>query len=124
VRGRPLDGSRFWWLDASVIEIIGAQIVDASLLLAESQLADGDPAAAAATANAGLRADPAAERLTRALMRAEHARGNLAGVTSAWASCHEAIQAVDLGGSPQDETTELYRALSGDDASRPIRMAG
>jgi hypothetical protein len=62
--------------------------------------------------------------LTRALMRAEHARGSLAGVTSAWAACHEAIQAVDPGGSPQAETTELYRTLSGDDASRQIRMAG
>lgn len=124
VRGRPLAGSRYWWLDASVLEIIGAQVVDASLRLAESQLADGEPVAAAATASLGLRADPAAEQLSRVLMRAEHAAGSLAGVTSAWAACHEAIQAADSGGSPQDETTELYRALSGDDASRPIRIAG
>jgi hypothetical protein len=58
------------------------------------------------------------------LMRAEYAAGRPAGVTSAWAACHEAIQAVDPAGSPQEETTELYRALSGDDASRPIRVAG
>ena len=124
VRGRPLDGSRYWWMDASVIEIIGAEVVDASLRLAESQLAAGDPVAAARTAEAGLRADPAAEQLTRVLMRAEHARGSLAGVTSAWAACHEAIQAVDPTGSPQQETTELFRVLSGNDASRPIRIAG
>jgi DNA-binding SARP family transcriptional activator len=124
VRGRPLDGGRYWWLDASVIEIIGAEVVDASVRLAESQLAAGDPAAAARTAEAGLRADPAAEQLTRVLMRAEHARGSLAGVTSAWAACHEAIQAVDPTGSPQQETTELFRVLSGNDASRPIRIAG
>jgi DNA-binding SARP family transcriptional activator len=124
VRGRPLDGSRYWWLDATVIEIIIAQVVDASLRLAEDQLNGGDPGAAAVTATAGLRADPAAEQLTRVLMRAEHARGSLAGLTSAWAACHEAIQAIDPGGSPQEETTELYRALSGDDASRPIRIAG
>jgi DNA-binding SARP family transcriptional activator len=124
VRGRPLDGSRYWWLDASVIEIIGAEVVDASVRLAESQLAAGDPVAAARTAEAGLRADPAAEQLTRVLMRAEHARGSLAGVTSAWAACHEAIQAVDPTGSPQQETTELFRVLSGNDASRPIRIAG
>jgi DNA-binding SARP family transcriptional activator len=124
VRGRPLDGSRYWWLDASVIEIITAQVVDASLRLAESQLADGDSAAAAASARTGLLADPAAEQLSRVLMRAEYAAGRPAGVTSAWAACHEAIQAVDPAGSPQEETTELYRALSGDDASRPIRVAG
>jgi DNA-binding SARP family transcriptional activator len=124
VRGRPLDGSRYWWLDASVTEIIIAQVVDAGLRLAESQLADGDAAGAAATARTGLLADPAAEQLSRVLMRAEHAAGSQAGVTSAWAACHEAIQAVDPAGSPQEETTELYRALSGDDASRPIRMAG
>jgi DNA-binding SARP family transcriptional activator len=124
VRGRPLDGSRYWWLDASVIEIITAQVVDAGLRLAESQLAEGDPAAAAATARTGLLADPAAEQLSRALMRAEHAAGSQAGVVSAWAACHDAIQAVDPAGSPQEETTELYRALSGDDASRPVRMAG
>lgn len=124
VRGRALDGSRYWWLDASVIEIITAQVVDASLRLAESQLADGDPAAAAATARKGLLADPAAEQLSRVLMRAEHAAGSQSGVVSAWAACHEAIQAVDPAGSPQEETTELYRALSGDAATRPIRMAG
>lgn len=124
VRGRPLDGSRYWWLDASVTEIIIAQVVDAGLRLAESQLADGDAAGAATTARTGLLADPAAEQLSRVLMRAEHAAGSQAGVTSAWAACHEAIQAVDPAGSPQEETTELYRALSGDDASRPIRMAG
>jgi DNA-binding SARP family transcriptional activator/LysM repeat protein len=124
VRGQPLDGSRYWWLDASVTEIITAQVVDASLRLAESQLADGDAAGAAATARTGLLADPAAEQLSRVLMRAEHAAGSQAGVTSAWAACHEAIQAVDPAGRPQEETTELYRALSGDDASRPIRIAG
>jgi DNA-binding SARP family transcriptional activator/LysM repeat protein len=124
VRGRPLDGSRYWWLDASVTEIITAQVVDASLRLAESQLADGDAVGAAAAARTGLLADPAAEQLSRVLMRAEHAAGSQAGVTSAWAACHEAIQAVDPAGSPQEETTELYRALSGDAASRPIRMAG
>jgi DNA-binding SARP family transcriptional activator len=107
-----------------VIEIITAQVVDACLRLAESQLADGDPEAAAATARTGLLADPAAEQLSRVLMRAEHAAGSQAGVTSAWAACHEAIQAIDPAGSPQEETTELYRALSGDDASRPIRLAG
>ncbi len=124
VRGRPLGGSRYWWLDTSVIEIISAQVVDASLRLAESQLAAGDAAAAAAAAQAGLRADPAAEQLSRVLMRAEYAAGSPAGVRSAWAACHESIQAIDPAGSPQEETTELYRALSGDDASRPIRMAG
>ena len=124
VRGRPLDGSRYWWLDASVTEIITAQIVDASLRLAESQLVGGDAAGAAATARTGLLADPAAEQLSRVLMRAEHAAGSKAGVTSAWAACHEAIQAVDPVGSPAEETTALYRALSGDDAGRPIRMVG
>lgn len=112
VRGRPLDASRYWWIDAAMLETINAQVVDTALALAEARLAAGDAAGAAAAAQAGLRADPAAEQLSRVLMQAQHAAGNQDGLDAAWDDCHQAVHAADPVGRPQEETTDLYRALN------------
>jgi hypothetical protein len=45
-------------------------------------------------------------------MRAEHAAGNLAGVTEAWRRCLDAIQDIAADGEPHPETAALYRQLT------------
>jgi hypothetical protein len=80
IRGRPLTGCYYWWLDLALTETVRAQIVDAADVLAGLELAAGDPAAAGRAARTGLAGDAGAEQLWRALMRAEHAAGNLSGV--------------------------------------------
>ncbi len=76
IRGQPFAGCYYWWLDPALTETVRAQLVDAADLLAELELAAGDPAAAARAARTGLAGDSGAEQLWRALMRAEHAAGN------------------------------------------------
>jgi DNA-binding SARP family transcriptional activator len=112
VRGEPFGGGYFWWIDIPLIESARAEVVDAAERLAEIELADGSPGAAGRAARAGLLAESSAEQLWRAVMRAEHAAGNLAGVTEAWRRCLDAIQDVAPGGEPHPDTAVLYRSLT------------
>jgi DNA-binding SARP family transcriptional activator len=113
LRGQPLAGCYFWWLDPVLIEAMRAEIVDASALLAGLELEDGDPPAARRAARAGLAADSAAEQLWRLLMLAEDASGNTAGVHSAWHGCLAAIADIAPGGEPHPDTVGLYQELAG-----------
>jgi DNA-binding SARP family transcriptional activator len=119
IRGRPFTGCYYWWLDLALTETVRAQIVDAADLLAELELAAGDAAASARAARTGLAADPVAEQLWRALMRAEHAAGNLSGVREAWRRCLDAISEIAPAGEPHPETAELYRHLTGGPRPQP-----
>ena len=55
--------------------------------------------------------DVAAEQLWRALMRAEHAAGNLSGVREAWSRCLDTMADIAADGEPHPETAELYQQL-------------
>jgi DNA-binding SARP family transcriptional activator len=111
VRGKPFTGCYHWWLDLAFTETVRAQIVDAAELLAALELAAGDPSASARAARTGLSGDVAAEQLWRALMRAEHAAGNLAGVREAWSRCLDTMADIAADGEPHPETAELYQQL-------------
>jgi DNA-binding SARP family transcriptional activator len=111
VRGQPFTGCYHWWLDLAFAETVRAQIVDVADLLASLDLAAGDPSASARAARAGLAGDVSAEQLWRALMRAEHATGNLSGVREAWTHCLTVISDIAPGGEPHPDTAALYRDL-------------
>ncbi|MGB6454149.1 MAG: bacterial transcriptional activator domain-containing protein, partial [Streptosporangiaceae bacterium] len=113
VRGEPFSDSYFWWIDIPLIESVRAEVVDAAERLAEIELAAGLPRSAARAARAGLLAESSAEQLWRAVMRAEHAASNLAGVTEAWRRCLDAIEDVAPAGEPHPDTAALYRRLAG-----------
>jgi DNA-binding SARP family transcriptional activator len=113
IRGKPFTGCYHWWLDLAFTETVRAQIVDAAELLAELELAAGDPSASARAARAGLSGDAAAEQLWRAVMRAEHAAGNLAGVREAWRRCLDTMTDIAADGEPHPETAALYQQLIG-----------
>lgn len=112
LRGHPLDGLFWWWLDAAMVERVRVEAVDAAVLLARLALEAGDPVTARRAALAGLAVDPAAEELWRQLMLAEDVAGNMAGVQRAWAKCRAAIADVAVGGEPHPVTAALYRSLS------------
>ncbi|WP_327586970.1 bacterial transcriptional activator domain-containing protein [Nonomuraea sp. NBC_00507] len=112
VRGPALAGCDYWWLETALLESIRAAIVDTAAELADLELIADDPAAAARAARNGLAADPSAEQLWRALLRAEHAAGNLAAVHAAWQQCLRHIEEVSLDGQPHPETTKLYHQLT------------
>ena len=112
IAGPPFTGSYFWWIDIPLLETVRAEVVDAAETLAEFELATGSPRAAARAARAGLLAESSAEQLWRAVMQAEHAAGNLAGVTEAWRRCLDAIEDIVPGGEPHPATEELYRQLT------------
>jgi DNA-binding SARP family transcriptional activator len=112
ISGQPFTGSYFWWVDIPLAETVRAELVDAAETLAEFELASGSPRAAARAARAGLMAEASAEQLWRAVMRAEHAAGNLAGVTEAWRRCLDAIEDIAPGGEPHPDTAALYRQLT------------
>jgi DNA-binding SARP family transcriptional activator len=111
IRGKPFTGCYHWWLDLAFTETVRAQIVDAAELLAELELAAGDPSASARAARTGLAGDVAAEQLWRALMRAEHAAGNLAGVREAWSRCLDTMTDIAADGEPHPDTAALYHQL-------------
>ncbi len=113
VRGQPFDECYYWWIDIALIETMRAEIVDTAGLLTQMELATGDPHAAGQAARIGLCAEPAAEPLWRAMMRAEHAAGNRAGVSDAWTACLDAINEIAPGGEPHPDTERLFRELSG-----------
>ncbi|HTA10324.1 MAG TPA: bacterial transcriptional activator domain-containing protein, partial [Streptosporangiaceae bacterium] len=112
ISGQPFTGSYFWWIDIPLIETVRAELVDAAETLAEFELTSGSPRAAAKAARAGLMAEASAEQLWRAVMRAEHAAGNLAGVTEAWRRCLDAIEDIAPDGEPHPDTVALYRQLT------------
>jgi DNA-binding SARP family transcriptional activator len=112
INGQPFTGSYFWWIDIPLAETVRAELVDAAEMLAEFELAIGSPRAAAKAARAGLMAEPSAEQLWRAVMRAEHAAGNLAGVAEAWRRCLDAIEDIAPDGEPHPDTATLYRQLT------------
>jgi DNA-binding SARP family transcriptional activator len=124
IRGRPFTGCYYWWLDLALTETVRAQIVDAADVLAALELAAGDPAAAARAARIGLAGDAGAEQLWRALMRAEHAAGNLSGVREAWSRCLDAISEIAPDGEPHPGTAAVYRELLGDTPARPAWAGG
>ena len=111
IRGKPFTGCYHWWLDLAFTETVRAQIVDAAELLATLELAAGDSSASARAARTGLSGDVAAEQLWRALMRAEHAAGNLSGVREAWSRCLDTMADIAADGEPHPETAELYQQL-------------
>jgi len=110
--GQPFSGGHFWWIDIPLVETVRAEIVDAAETLAEFELAIASPRAAAKAARAGLLAEPSAEQLWRAVMRAEHAAGNLAGVAEAWRRCLDAIEEIAPDGEPHPDTAALYNELT------------
>jgi DNA-binding SARP family transcriptional activator len=90
---------------------VTARIVAAAERLAELALAADDPSAAVRAARIGLAADPSAEQLWRATMRAEHAAGNLAGVLGAWGRCLDVVSEVAADGRPDSATSAVYSEL-------------
>jgi DNA-binding SARP family transcriptional activator len=111
VRGHPFADCCYWWLPATLIETMTAEITDAAELLATLELAANRAAAAADAARAGLAACPATESLWRALMRAEAARGNQPGVRAAWQACLDETGRLAPAAGLQEETVALYREL-------------
>ena len=119
IRGKAFTGCYHWWLDVAFTETVRAQIVDAADLLAELELTADDPSAAARAARTGLAGDVAAEQLWRALMRAEHAAGNLAGVREAWSRCLDTMTDIAADGEPHPDTAALYQELIGGERPQP-----
>ncbi|MHB1433454.1 MAG: AfsR/SARP family transcriptional regulator, partial [Streptosporangiaceae bacterium] len=113
VRGEPFGGWPSWWIDIALIETIRAEIVDVAHALARLEIRAGNAAAGCRAARAGLAAESTAEQLWRALMSAEHAAGNPAGVVAAWSSCLAAIAEIDPGADPHPDTQLLFHRLSG-----------
>ena len=113
LRGQPLGGLYYWWLDTALIVAMRATVVDTAALLAVLELEAGDPAAARRAARLGLAAAAAVEQLWRLLMLAEDAAGNTAGVHSAWSGCLAAITDIAPAGDPHPDTAALYRELTG-----------
>ncbi len=112
VRGEPFAECFHWWIDIALVETMRAEIVDTADLLAQLELQAGDAHAAQRAARIGLSAETAAEQLWRALMRAEHAAGNAAGLAEAWSACLDAITEIAPGGEPHPDTERLYHQLS------------
>ncbi len=112
VRGEPFADCYHWWIDIALVETIRAEIIDTADLLAQLELSVKDPRAAARAARAGLAAEPAAEQLWRALMRAEHEAGNAEGVLAAWTGCLDAIAEIAPGGEPHPDTEGLFHQLT------------
>jgi DNA-binding SARP family transcriptional activator len=111
VRGEPFDGCYYWWLDPALVESARATVVATASMLASISLDRGDPACAARAARAGLAADGSAEELWRALMRAEHAAGKIAGVREAWNRCRGAVAEIAADGQPEQATAAVYSRL-------------
>ncbi len=113
VRGEPFGGWPSWWIDIGLIETIRAEIVDVAHALARLEIRAGNASAGCRAARAGLAAESTAEQLWRALMSAEHAAGNPAGVVAAWSGCLAAITEIDPGADPHPDTQSLFHRLSG-----------
>jgi DNA-binding SARP family transcriptional activator len=92
--------------------------LDALTRLAALCLAEGDAAAAAAAAEAGLALDASRETLWRALMQAHAQRGDRGAALAAFDRCRTAL-ARDLGTDPLPETQALYQAILSGSAPPP-----
>jgi hypothetical protein len=114
VRGEPFAQCFYWWIDIALVETMRAEIVDTADLLARLEMQAGNATSAAEAARIGLTAESAAEQLWRALMRAEHAAGNAAGVDDAWSGCLDVITEIAPGGELHPDTQRLYHELSRD----------
>jgi DNA-binding SARP family transcriptional activator len=112
LRGRPLDGAYWWWLEVAAVDRLRAEAVDAAVLLARLALEAGDPVTARRAALSGLEVDPASEELWRQVMLAEDTAGSAAGVHRAWAMCRAAVADIALDGEPHPATAGLYRGLT------------
>jgi DNA-binding SARP family transcriptional activator len=121
VRGEPFAQCFFWWIDIALVEAMRAEIVDTADLLARLEMKAGNATSAAKAARIGLTAESAAEQLWRALMRAEYAAGNPAGVADAWSGCLDVITEIAPGGEPHPDTQRLYRELSRDARHLTVR---
>jgi DNA-binding SARP family transcriptional activator len=98
--------------------------LDALTRVAALALAEGDPGAASAAAEAGLALDAGRETLWRALMQAHAQRGDRAAALAAFDRCRAAL-ARDLGTDPLPETQALYQAiLAGSAPPMPFVGAG
>jgi DNA-binding SARP family transcriptional activator len=124
LRGRPLDGAYWHWLDTAVIELVRAEAVDTAVLLARLALEAGDPVTGRRAALSGLAVDPASEELWRQVMLAEDMAGSAAGVRRAWAMCRAAVADVALDGEPHPATAGLYRRLTSCRVSPLPRVPG
>jgi DNA-binding SARP family transcriptional activator len=111
VRGEPFAHCFYWWIDIALVETMRAEIVDTADLLARLEMKAGNATSAAQAARIGLTAESAAEQLWRALMRAEHAAGNPAGVADAWSGCLDVITEIAPGSEPHPDTERLYHEL-------------
>jgi DNA-binding SARP family transcriptional activator len=114
VRGELFGGVYFWWLEETptMLDSMRAAVTDTAALLAQLELSAGDPAASAWAARAGLAADPFSEPLWRAVMTAEAAAGNTAGMHRAWQRLCSAIADITPGGLPHPDTVALYQDLT------------
>jgi len=114
VRGELFGGVYFWWLEETptMLDAMRAAVTDTAALLAQLELGAGDPAASAWAARAGLAADPLSEPLWRAVMAAEAAAGNTAGMHRAWQRLCSAIADITPGGLPHPDTVALYHELT------------
>jgi DNA-binding SARP family transcriptional activator len=124
LRGRPLDGAYWWWLEEAAIERVRAEAADAAVLAARLALEAGDPVTGRRAALAGLEVDPAAEELWRQVMLAEDMAGSAAGVHRAWARCRAAVADIALDGEPHPATAGLYRRLTSSRVSPLPRVPG
>jgi DNA-binding SARP family transcriptional activator/tetratricopeptide (TPR) repeat protein len=85
-------------------------LADAGRRLGEHQLAEGDPAAAVATARAVLRHDPYREDVCRVLLRAHAAAGDAAALAAEYRRLTSLLR-IELGIDPSAETRALYARL-------------
>src|SRR5260370_21673873 len=113
IRGKPFTGCYHWWLDLAFTETVRAQIVDAAEMLAELELAAGDPSASARAARTGLAGDAAAQQLWRAGMRAAHAAGNLPRGREARSRRLDTMTDIAADGQPPPPTPPPYQQLIG-----------
>ena len=97
-----------------------AQIVDAAELLAELELAAGDPSASARAARTGLSGD-VRRRAAVAGADAGRARGRATwpGSGRRGAKCLDAMTEIAADGEPHPDTAALYQELIGEGRPQP-----
>ncbi len=110
VRGEPLEGCCYCWLDPLTVASIRARIVEVAEHLGLTELARGEPRRAAWAAYRGLLADPYAEELFRVLMRAEHDSGDTYGVHLTYERWLQKLATIET--APHPATVALYRKLT------------
>lgn len=105
------------WADSDLLDVqreaerYTAQLADALAAEASAALALADAALAQRAAQRALEVEPAHEPAARELIRAHHARGNVAAAARVYAALSTALR--DLNLRPLPETELLARALGG-----------